>query len=117
MASRGLDVIERLERAKRRALVHRSPQRRPLFVRQAIQVLSLGVVIVIGLQFAHWVDSRRFLLLHSNKGQVFLVDKAWFGGDHAAMNRFTAALDRREAPPADGGAAAESSPPGDAEKA
>ena len=56
MTSPGPDITDRLARAKRRALVFRSPQRRPLYVRQAVQLLTLGVVIVIGLQFARWVD-------------------------------------------------------------
>lgn len=55
MTSRSPDLIERLARAKRRALVFRSAQKRPLVSRQAVQMITLAVVIVIGLQFAQWV--------------------------------------------------------------
>ena len=55
MTSRNPDPAARLDRAKRRARIFRSPPRRPLAVRRAVQVLTLLVTVAIGLQFAHWV--------------------------------------------------------------
>ena len=55
MTSPGPDIVARLARAKRKALVFRSHQKRPLVSRQSVQLITLAVVIVIGLQFAQWV--------------------------------------------------------------
>jgi hypothetical protein len=68
-------------------------------VNDGISVVSDGSEAVLSWdKFAHWQDTRRFLVLHSTQGQAFLVDKMWFEGDQAAMIRFTRALDNRAAP-------------------
>jgi len=50
------DLAERIDRAKRKALVFKSKQRHPLRVRQAVQFVTLAVIVVIGVQFADWVS-------------------------------------------------------------
>jgi len=50
------DLAERVDRAKRKALVFKSKQRHPLRIRQAVQLITLAVIVVIGVQFADWVS-------------------------------------------------------------
>jgi hypothetical protein len=86
--------------AKRRYRASKTLQSRLRYTPAAegIRVGSNGSEAVLTWdQFGHWADSRRFLMLYSVKGQVFLVDKSWFGGDNAAMLRFTEALDKHQA--------------------
>ena len=65
-----------------------------------IRIASDGDEVLLAWdKFGHWQDTRRFLMLYSSAGQVFLVDKAWFAGDTRAMLRFSGALDARGMPP------------------